>query len=186
MIRKLLTTTALAAALVAGAMTTGALAQDQRLNEDTGMTPAPAAPGTDAPAMNEPSMDAPSMDAPATGTDAAAMPARDRDILSEFGATSAEELIGSTVYSNQDEDLGEVADVVVSGTGQVDAIVIDVGGFLGIGAKPVALEVTSVDIRRDEDGDPRLYTSYTQETLEALPEYSADATDGIRDVAPAQ
>ena len=35
MIRTLLTTTALAAAL-----TTGALAQDQKLNEDTGMTPA--------------------------------------------------------------------------------------------------------------------------------------------------
>jgi len=174
MIRKLLTTTALAAALVAGTMTTGAMAQDQRLNEDTGMTPAPATPG---------------MDMPATGSDTTAAPTTpmgDRNILSEFGATSAEELIGSTVYSNQDDDLGEVSDVVVSGTGQVDAIVIDVGGFLGIGAKPVALEVTSVDIRRDENGDPRLYTSYTQETLEALPEYSADATDGIRDVAPAQ
>ncbi|MBC2860845.1 PRC-barrel domain-containing protein [Stappia sp. 28M-7] len=181
MIRTLLTTTALAAAL-----TTGALAQDQKLNDDAGMTPA-------APEMNAtqpaPAGDAatPSMDAPATTGDTATAPAvEERDILAEVGVTTAEELIGSTVYSADDSDIGEVSDVVVSSAGKIEAMVIDVGGFLGIGAKPVAVELSSLEVRRDENGDPRIYTTQTQETLEAMPEYSADAVDGVRDAAPVE
>lgn len=185
MIRTLLTTTALAAAL-----TTGALAQDQKLKEDTGMTPAAPemnatqpAPANDAAAPSA----TPSMDAPATTGDTAAAPAtQERDILAEVGVTTAEELIGSTVYSADDSDIGEVSDVVVSSAGKIESLVIDVGGFLGIGAKPVAVELSSLEVRRNENGDPRIYTTQTQETLEAMPEFSADAVDGVRDAAPVE
>lgn len=184
MIRTLLTTTALAAAL-----TTGALAQDQKLNEDTGMTPAapemnatqPAPAGDAAAPSTAPSMDAaPSMEAPATTGDTAAAPAvEERDILAEVGVTTAEELIGSTVYSADDSDIGEVSDVVVAADGKIEAMVVDVGGFLGIGAKPVAVELSSLEVRRDENGDARIYTTQTQETLEAMPEFSADSATPV-------
>lgn len=189
MIRTLLTTTALAAAL-----TTGALAQDQKLKEDTGMTPAAPemnatqpAPAGDAAAPAAAPSATPSMDAPATTGDTAAAPAtQERDILAEVGVTTAEELIGSTVYSADDSDIGEVSDVVVSSAGKIESLVIDVGGFLGIGAKPVAVELSSLEVRRNENGDPRIYTTQTQETLEAMPEFSADAVDGVRNAAPVE
>src|SRR5690606_23820031 len=52
---------------------------------------------------------------------------------------SADDLIGSDVYSAQDENIGSVGDVLLTEDGQVDAIVVDVGGFLGMGANEVAL-----------------------------------------------
>ena len=48
--------------------------------------------------------------------------------------------MGATVYGNDDANLGEVSDIVFDQSGQIDAVVVDVGGFLGIGEKPVAVD----------------------------------------------
>jgi hypothetical protein len=50
-------------------------------------------------------------------------------------------------------------------------VVIDVGGFLGIGAKPVAVPVISFDFMRDEEGDVHAVTSWTKEQLTEMPEH---------------
>jgi hypothetical protein len=56
----------------------------------------------------------------------------------------------------------------------VQQLVIDVGGFLGIGEKPVALEMTSLDILRQDGGEEiRVYVSQTEDELEALERYEA-------------
>src|SRR5690606_4213673 len=59
----------------------------------------------------------------------------DRNSLNEVPADqiSADNLIGTTVYGANDENVGEINDVVLSEDGQIDAVIIDVGGFLGIG-----------------------------------------------------
>jgi len=49
--------------------------------------------------------------------------------------------------------------------------VIDVGGFLGLGAKPVAVGVTELDFMRDEDGEVHAVTSWTKDELKKLPEH---------------
>jgi hypothetical protein len=49
--------------------------------------------------------------------------------------------------------------------------VIDVGGFLGIGAKPVAVPLTDLEFMRDEDGDVHAVTAWTKESLKAMPEH---------------
>ncbi|TIV73828.1 MAG: PRC-barrel domain containing protein, partial [Mesorhizobium sp.] len=48
---------------------------------------------------------------------------------------------------------------------------IDVGGFLGIGAKPVAVTASQLDFMRDEDGDVHAVTSWTKDQLKAMPEH---------------
>ncbi|WP_417773405.1 PRC-barrel domain-containing protein [Stappia sp.] len=108
-----------------------------------------------------------------TGSDMAATDTQPAPV--KVSAASAEQLIGTAVYGAQDENLGEVRDVIVSGEGQVEAFIIDVGGFLGIGAKPVSMALDTLDIKEDANGDLRIHTSYTQEQLEALPEYSGNA-----------
>jgi hypothetical protein len=110
-----------------------------------------------------------------TGGDMAATDTQPAPV--KVSAASAEQLIGTAVYGAQDENLGEVRDVIVSGEGQVEAFIIDVGGFLGIGAKPVSMALDTLDIKEDANGDLRIHTSYTQEQLEALPEYSGNAGD---------
>jgi ribosomal 30S subunit maturation factor RimM len=84
---------------------------------------------------------------------------------------SADELIGTDVYSAQDENIGSIGDVLLTQDGAVDAIVVDVGGFLGMGAHEVALGMEDIDLMTDDQGNLYAYTPYTQEQLEGSPEY---------------
>ena len=84
---------------------------------------------------------------------------------------SADELIGTDVYSAQDENIGSIGDVLLTQDGAVDAIVVDVGGFLGMGAHEVALGMEDIDLMTDDQGNLYAYTPYTQEQLEGSPQY---------------
>ncbi len=56
-------------------------------------------------------------------------------------------------------------------TGQA---VIDVGGFLGMGEKPVAISLTDLSVKHDENGDDmQLHVNATKEQLEEMPTYEA-------------
>ena len=83
---------------------------------------------------------------------------------------TAEELLSATAFDANDEMIGQVADIVMDGEGDVNAVVVDVGGFLGLGAKPVELELADLSIE-DESGTIRIYTMLTKSQMEELPEY---------------
>ncbi|SPH23487.1 hypothetical protein DEA8626_02550 [Defluviimonas aquaemixtae] len=86
---------------------------------------------------------------------------------------TAERLTGAPAYDANDEWIGEISELVLSDDGQVTHGIIDVGGFLGIGEKPVELEIGQIDILRESDGgDVRVYVPMTREELEALPDYN--------------
>lgn len=78
-------------------------------------------------------------------------------------------LVGATIYGPDDENIGQVSHL--HGIGADSQIVIDVGGFLGIGAKPVAVPVRDLDFMRDEDGDVHAVSSWTKDELKAMPEH---------------
>jgi hypothetical protein len=61
--------------------------------------------------------------------------------------------------------------VLLTQDGQVDAIVVDVGGFLGMGAHEVALGMDDIEFMTDAQGNLYAYTPYTQEQLEGSPQY---------------
>ncbi|MDH2325278.1 PRC-barrel domain-containing protein [Cereibacter sp. SYSU M97828] len=87
-------------------------------------------------------------------------------------AVTSENLTGANVYTAEDDDVGTVSELVLDDQGKVTQVIVDVGGFLGIGAKPVALTMTELEILQEDDGDDiRAYTTMTREELEALPEY---------------
>jgi len=60
----------------------------------------------------------------------------------------------------------------IHGAGTNAQVVIDVGGFLGIGAKPAAVPVSELDFMRDEDGEVHALTSWTKDQLKAMLEHS--------------
>ena len=88
---------------------------------------------------------------------------------------SADEMIDTAVYGANDTDLGDVNDVIVSPDGKLVAYIIDVGGFLGLGEKPVALDASKLQVTKNADGDMQIHTSLTEEELKSYPTYSEEA-----------
>ncbi|AZQ67375.1 hypothetical protein EF888_09685 [Silicimonas algicola] len=85
---------------------------------------------------------------------------------------TAEDLTGARVYDGNDEWIGEVSELLLSDDGQISGAVVDVGGFLGLGEKPVELSMDELDILREQNGTNLLvYIPMTKEELEALPTY---------------
>jgi sporulation protein YlmC with PRC-barrel domain len=51
----------------------------------------------------------------------------------------AQNMVGSNVYNHNNEKIGDINDLVIERDGKVKAIVVGVGGFLGIGERNVAI-----------------------------------------------
>jgi hypothetical protein len=86
---------------------------------------------------------------------------------------TSENLVGARVYSAKDEDVGEVNKLILNADGSVKQLVLDIGGFLGIGEHRVAVGLDEVNIIRNEKGDDvRVYVDSDKETLKALPTYN--------------
>src|SRR5690606_21207359 len=96
-----------------------------------------------------------------------------KSTLTEMPGTEirAEDMIGTTVYGADDARVGEIGDVIMSTDGKVDAYVLDVGGFLGIGEKEVAVGGDNLAFMQDTSGKKYLYTTFTKEQLDAAAAY---------------
>ena len=88
------------------------------------------------------------------------------------GGYSVEQLMGRDVVGPDGDEIAEVADLLVETDDRIRKVIVDVGGFLGIGAKPVVLDIAQLSRRGDSQD---LHTSMTREQLEALPSYERGA-----------
>ncbi|MCP9229577.1 PRC-barrel domain-containing protein [Mesorhizobium sp. LMG 17147] len=97
----------------------------------------------------------------------------DKSTLTEMpiGQIRAEDLVGTTVYGANDVNVGEIGDIVLGADKKVDAVIIDVGGFLGVGEKEVAVGMDNLKFMTDKNGKRYLYTNFTKEQLEAQAPY---------------
>jgi len=92
--------------------------------------------------------------------------------MAEVEKLTAEEINGSYVYGSNDETVGEIDNLMVGDDGKLTEAVINVGGFLGIGEKPVLVSFDDIQVLKSEDGsDYRFYINSTKEQLEQMPEY---------------
>ena len=78
-------------------------------------------------------------------------------------------LTGAVIYGADDEKIGTVSHV--HGMGAATHVIVDVGGFLGIGSKPVALTTDQLDFMRDENGVVHAKSAWTKEHVRAMPEH---------------
>ena len=86
---------------------------------------------------------------------------------------TTDDLTGARVYGANDEDIGEIGELILSDDNMLDKAIIDVGGFLGLGEKPVAVEMDDVTILRGEN-DIRVYVNATEEQLTEMPAYEGN------------
>lgn len=118
--------------------------------------------------------------APAGGS---AMDPLNREGLTEFDESqlTAEELIGTNVYGTNDEHIGTIGDLALNEDGSVDAVIIDFGGFLGIGTKPVAVAFENLNFLADPNNNRSLVLPITREQMEAAPAFNKDTYTAERD-----
>jgi sporulation protein YlmC with PRC-barrel domain len=94
----------------------------------------------------------------------------------KFSTVSKDEMFSSklkglSVTNQKDETVGEIADLAIK-KGEVDALILSVGGFLGMGEHYVAVSPASVNIRYDARNDKWLASmNTTKEALKAAPEF---------------
>ena len=188
--RSLLSTSALIAPFLIGA----ALAQDAPATTepmvpptteqtdtlpDTQSDPADATDGGTAPAIDG--------TAPATDTDATPPADTTVDTVAPDAAPAAagngetimqeqapnelrvDWITGTNVRSTQDESIGSIADLIIDQeTNTITAAILSVGGFLGIGAKQIAVRFDELEI----DFDAReIHLNLSREEADAAPEY---------------
>ena len=137
MLHKLMMTTALTGLMIGGAMAQNPTTQPMTSTQPQAAQPAmPGVKAAERAAQSSPSMapgDAKFINAQAT----------DQWLSSNF--------IGVDVVGPDNEKIGDVTDILFEKNGNVVGYVVGVGGFLGIGAKNVALAPTSFQVVADTD-----------------------------------
>ncbi|MDP2332963.1 MAG: PRC-barrel domain-containing protein [Reyranella sp.] len=129
---------------------------------DTG--PWKAADATRAPTDTRPA------DTKPAGTNMAATATTSTGDYNADGQLSANALIGANVRNEAREVVGEIEDVYVDNDGAIKVVVVSVGGFLGLGAKNVAVKWSDIKFTRDGNS-PLLLTNWTKDALKAMPDY---------------
>jgi hypothetical protein len=82
-------------------------------------------------------------------------------------------ILGRPVVDAVGTEIGPIVDVLVDREGRPRAAVIDVGGFLGIGTRRVAVSWDTLRFGRGEQGQPRITDDLTLDEVAAAPEYRA-------------
>jgi sporulation protein YlmC with PRC-barrel domain len=128
-------------------MVSGAFAQSPGSNSAPSATP----PATSTPSATPPAANTPSATPPAASTN---QPSGKPEFVT---AQKPDQLLassfkGTDVVGNDDKKIGDVSDVLFDKQGKIEAYVVSIGGFLGMGAKSVAMAPTSFEVVSGTNG----------------------------------
>jgi len=92
-----------------------------------------------------------------------------------------------SVYDPSDNKIGEIMDLLVSREGKIEAMIIGVGGFLGMGEKDVAVPFNAVQFKTKDNNKWYPVMNATKDSLKNAPgfKYDRTATMWVPDNAPA-
>jgi hypothetical protein len=77
---------------------------------------------------------------------------------------------GADVVGSDDKKIGDISDLLFSKDGKLEAYILSVGGFLGVGAKEVALAPSNVQIVQDNN-NWKVKVSMTKDQLAQAPNF---------------
>lgn len=84
----------------------------------------------------------------------------------------ASKLVGSSVYDRNNQKIGSVQDLVLDKSGRVESVVVDVGSYLGVGGRNVAVKMS--DIKTDNN---RLTLDRTKAQLQQTASFQLEDRD---------
>jgi sporulation protein YlmC with PRC-barrel domain len=88
----------------------------------------------------------------------------------------ASKLIGTKVINTANETIGDINEIVLGKDGKVAAVIVGVGGFLGMGEREVAMNFDSLRMSRDSSNNLVLTVNATKDVLKSAPEWRWDTT----------
>ena len=91
-----------------------------------------------------------------------------------IGARDAHGVLGRDVRSAADEDMGRVVDVIVDRGATARAVVIDFGGFLGVGSRKIAVDWSALHFGGIASKSDSIMLELTKDQVTAAPEYKED------------
>jgi hypothetical protein len=110
----------------------------------------------------------------ATAKESPPQPVEGQIINQDKATLLASAIIGGSVFSPADESVGDVNDLVIKPTGEIEAVVVGVGGFIGIGEKDVAIALNRFTIEPTPDfATTKLVLNATKEELQAAPAFKS-------------
>ncbi len=121
---------------------------------------------TQAPAPAPPGNDLDKNPSPKSGSSTDGIPAIVVDNLQAQG------ILGTQVRSSAGEDMGRIVDVIVDKQAQARGVVIDFGGFLGVGNRQIAVAWSAIRFS-PQDKDEILIVDFTRDQLRAAPAYKS-------------
>ena len=93
----------------------------------------------------------------------------------------ADTLIGNDVYNQQNEELGDIKEIMLdTRTGRVGYAVLSCGGFLGMGEKLFAVPWTALTL---DSGNKRFVLNVDKDRLKNAPGFDKDAWPDMADKA---
>ncbi len=119
---------------------------------------------------------APAATTSAEGRTAFVAPRVTRDGYNQVAVTevSSEMLVGKSVYGVNDDSVGTIDNLIVNDKGAITEVIIDFGGFLGLGSSQVSVGFDELTILADQSrADVRVYIEATKEQVQAQPKYQA-------------
>jgi PRC-barrel domain len=93
-------------------------------------------------------------------------------------------VLGIEVRTSADRNVGRIVDLLANRSGQVAAAVIEFGGFLGMGARKIAIDWAALRLET-KDKKTVAVLDMTREQLRTAPEYKPDQPIVVRNVVPA-
>jgi len=111
-----------------------------------------------------------------TNRTAFAAPTMQRDGYNqvEVSEVSSDTLVGKSVYGVNDDSVGTIDDLILDDKGTITNVIIDFGGFLGMGSSQVSVGFDELTIlATDGFADVRVYVDATKEQVQAQPQYRA-------------
>ena len=94
-------------------------------------------------------------------------------MATDSAAISVDDMMGKTVRGSDGESLGSVEDIIIDPqSGEARQLVLSSGGFLGIGAKQIAIDLASANLSSQDDA--LVLPNMTQADVEAMPEFEME------------
>lgn len=82
-----------------------------------------------------------------------------------------ERLIGAKVIGKDGATIGTVDDLILTQSGQIDGVIMAVGGFLGVGQKQVGVQMRALRVSTADGKVTVTLPGITSEVLGAVPAY---------------
>ena len=94
-------------------------------------------------------------------------------VTSKPADVTSSKLVGKNLYNKNNENVGQIEDLVIDNGKTISGVVVSVGGFLGMGERYVLVEPSSIFLHR-ADGSLKAMVDADKDTVKNAPEFKYD------------